>query len=112
MNWALPLTVGNGSFTISPVISYGGVNLVLSQKLLICTAIAKAFLLGVCMNCGFIGGFIFPMLFIGACVGVIAYLQYPLLPLGLTLGCFMAGLFDIITTNSFILYLIPNINNK
>lgn len=92
INYALPLTIGNGNMVFSSIISYGGVNNLLSQRLLICTGFAKVFLLGISMSGGFVGGFVFPLLFIGVIAGVVAHLMFPYLPLGLCVGCFMAGI--------------------
>jgi H+/Cl- antiporter ClcA len=91
VNWVLPATVGNGHLTTPWVLKYGPTGDI-TQKLLISCAFARAFLLAISMNCGFIGGFVFPMLSMGAIAGTVANLQYPELPLGLTVGCFMFAL--------------------
>lgn len=91
INWALPGTVGNGHLTTPWVLKYGP-NEEISQKLLICCGFARAFLLGISMNCGFIGGFVFPMLSMGAIAGVVCSLQYPGLPVAMSVGCFMFAL--------------------
>ncbi len=88
VNWALPATVGNGSMIFSWIIKDGASGIV-SEKLLLCTAFARMFLLGISMNCGFIGGIIFPFLTMGMIAGTVCYLHYPYLPLGLCVGCFM-----------------------
>jgi H+/Cl- antiporter ClcA len=66
-----------------------GAGKVVSEKLLLCTAFARMFLLGVSMNCGFVGGIIFPFLTMGMLAGTICYLHYDFLPLGLCVGTFM-----------------------
>jgi H+/Cl- antiporter ClcA len=91
VNWALPLTVGNGNQTLSAVINYGYQGL-LSQKLLTCTLFSRMFLLAISMNSGFVGGFIFPIIAIGVIAGVVGHQMYPGCPLGLMVGCFMAAL--------------------
>ena len=63
----------------------------LSTHLLICSVFAKMFTLAVSMNCGFVGGIVFPMIAIGSMCGVVAYQQYDYVPIGLCLGCFLAG---------------------
>ena len=114
VNWVLPATVGNGHLTTPWVLAFGPQGKI-PQRMLISCGFARAFLLSVSMNCGFIGGFVFPMLSIGAISGVVANLQYPELvrsatfirfvihlpniisllnvhlrqPVGLTVGCFM-----------------------
>ena len=60
-----------------------------SERLLLCTGFARAYLLAVSMNSGFIGGMIFPYLSMGAIAGVILHRYYPFLPLGYCLSCFM-----------------------
>jgi H+/Cl- antiporter ClcA len=50
------------------------------------------FLLGVSMNCGFIGGIIFPFLTMGYIAGTIMYMNYPYVPQGLCLGTFMISI--------------------
>ncbi len=90
MNWALPATVGNGNMVFSWIIKFGAGKEV-SEKLLLCTAFARMFLLGVSMNCGFIGGIIFPFLTMGIIAGTVCYLHYDYLPLGLCVGTFMVA---------------------
>lgn len=82
------MTVGNGNQTLKSLIRLSPD---LPLDLLMSTAFARMFNLGVSMNCGFIGGFIFPMFTIGVIVGVMAHNQYPDVPLGLTVACFLAG---------------------
>eukprot|EP01035_Chromulina_nebulosa_P017930 gene17930-23552_t len=89
--WALPLTIGNGSMVITSIISYGKQNK-LSKSLLVSSLFAKMFTLGISMNGGFVGGFIFPIITIATMAAVLSHLLYPDIPLGLFLGCFMAGL--------------------
>lgn len=113
VNRALPLTVGNGDMTIARIIYYGNYN-ALDPKLLIATASGKAFVLGISMNGGYIGGtklppniticlvlyltffsfagFVFPMLTIGAMLGVVTNYLYPYVPLVLSTSCFMAAI--------------------
>ncbi len=91
VNWALPLTVGNGNL-IFPFLIKAGLHGDVSQKLLVCTGFARMFLLGVSMNCGFIGGIIFPFLTMGYISGTIMYLNYPYIPQGLCLGTFMISI--------------------
>ena len=90
-NWALPLTVGNGSLTLKAIISFGYQGL-LSDKLILCSIAAKMFTLGVSMNCGFIGGFIFPQIQIATMVGMYMHSHYDYIPVGLCVSCFIAGI--------------------
>lgn len=91
VNWALPATFGNGSLIFDWIIKFGATYDV-SQQLLICTGIARAFLLGISMNCGFVGGIIFPFLTMGLISGSLMYIRYPSCPLGLCIGTFMVSI--------------------
>lgn len=91
VNYALPLTIGNGSMVISSIVGYGAQGY-LSNKLLVCSIVAKMFVLGVSMNGGFVGGFIFPILTIGIMTGVLCHQLFNEVPLGLSVGCFLAAL--------------------
>jgi len=91
VNWALPATVGNGNIIFSWIIKYGQDGQV-SEHLLLCTAFARMFLLGVSMNCGFVGGIIFPYLTMGLICGTLMYTHFPYIPLGLCISCFMISI--------------------
>lgn len=91
VNYALPATVGNGNLIFGWIIKWGSKGYV-SQKLLLCTAFARMFLLGVSMNCGFIGGIIFPFLTMGLIAGTVMYINYSYVPLGLCVGTFIIAL--------------------
>lgn len=41
------------------------------------------------MNCGFVGGIIFPLLTMGMVAGAVMHMNYPGVPLGLCMGSFM-----------------------
>lgn len=108
VNYVLPLTVGSGSMVVSSVVKFGGQKL-LSVHLLLCSAAAKIFLLGVSMNCGFIGGFIFPQIAVAMMSGVICFQLYGEsqgLSLGLCVGCFLSGLPSAIVPMPFTLSLL------
>lgn len=106
VNWALPITLGNGNMIISSIISYGNQGL-LANDLLIYSALAKMFLLGMSMNGGFVGGFIFPIFTISVIAAVICHQVYPAIPLGLALGCFLSGLPASICPMPFTLSALP-----
>lgn len=95
VNWALPATYGNGeqvnSWVVKSEIPGSGVSPIRTD-LLIYTALARMFLLGVSMNCGFIGGIIYPFLSMGTIIGVIAYKMHSEVPLGLFVSSFLVGL--------------------
>jgi H+/Cl- antiporter ClcA len=104
INWALPATVGNGELINAWTIKYGGMcrysttnpdckeQGYVSDHLLICTGFARMVLLGVSMNCGFVGGIVYPFLTMGILAGSIAYRHYPEVPLGLFVSAFMVAL--------------------
>lgn len=117
INYCLPLTVGNGGMVMQAVVKYGhnyvvpakeipeeykpyipaGIDLpefsggVLEPHLLIASAFAKLFVLGVSMNCGFVGGFVFPTILVGTISGVLFYQWQNVVPLGMCLACFIAA---------------------
>ena len=89
VNWALPLTVGNGHLTMGALLQHKDD---LGTGLLLSTGFARMFTLGCSMNCGFVGGFIYPMITIGFIVGIIAHQRYEDdLPIGMTVCCFLAA---------------------
>ena len=118
VNYALPLTLGDGTLVIKQLIQYGHnyastpptlpfplpsdttppptlSHLVnhetISTHLIVASAFAKMFVLGVSLNSGFVGGFVFPTILIGVMTGVVCYQLFPYLPLGLCISCFLAA---------------------
>jgi H+/Cl- antiporter ClcA len=82
--FALPITIGlgtEGMVTVSQQAAEIGI------ALLIVFALAKMLALSGALAFGFIGGPIFPLLFVGTTVGSILYLLFPQLPLALAIGC-------------------------
>ena len=63
----------------------------LGLGLVVVLVIAKMVTMGVSFGSGFIGGPIFPSLFIGGSAGVALNLAIPSLPLGLTFTCMLAA---------------------
>jgi H+/Cl- antiporter ClcA len=59
--------------------------------LLILFALAKLLALGGALSFGFIGGPIFPLLFVGATLGSVINLAFPQIPLGLSVGCMIVA---------------------
>jgi H+/Cl- antiporter ClcA len=91
VNWALPLTCGNGQDLLGVIIK-NGANGSYNVPLLLRTGFARMLLLGVSLNSGFIGGLIFPMLTMASCAGTVMYQYYDYVPLGLCVGGFMIGI--------------------
>jgi H+/Cl- antiporter ClcA len=85
---ALPLTMFTGSDQLKTVLQDAGT---LGLGLLIAVLIAKMLTFAVSQGSGFIGGPIFPSLFIGGTAGVIVHHLVPSVPLGLAFSCLLAA---------------------
>lgn len=94
INVALPGTVGNGSLFIGGFIKYGASTApdAMSTKLILCTGFARMLLLGISMNCGFVGGIIYPFVTMGVLAGCYMYKFYTYLPKLLCIATFMVSL--------------------
>jgi H+/Cl- antiporter ClcA len=87
-NYALPLTIGRGHLVSSALIK-GSTQL--NPRLLRCSIFGRSFTMAVSMNCGFVGGFVMPLISIGLICGVLCHKQYDSIPLGMSLACFIAA---------------------
>jgi len=85
---ALPLTLFTGSSQLNTVVTDAGT---LGLGLVIALLIGKMITFAVSQASGFIGGPIFPALFIGGTAGVVVHQVFPGLPLGLTFTCLLAA---------------------
>ena len=85
---ALPITVGLGTNEIVLVYQHASE---IGVTLLVVFALAKLLALSGALSFGFIGGPIFPLLFVGSTLGTAIHLLFPQLPLGLTVGCMMVA---------------------
>ena len=85
---ALPLTLFTGSDQLKTVLEGAGT---LGLGLLVATLIAKMLTFAVSEASGFIGGPIFPSLFLGGTAGVIVHEVFPSVPLGLAVPCLLAA---------------------
>lgn len=85
---ALPTTIGLGTKEMSTVTEQAAE---IGVILLIVFALAKVLALSGALSFGFIGGPIFPLLFVGSSVGAAINLLFPQLPLGLVLGCMIVA---------------------
>ena len=85
---ALPLTLFTGSAQLKTVLSDAST---LGAGLLAAIVIAKIFTFAVSQASGFIGGPIFPALFIGGTAGVFVHQLIPGVPLGLAFTCVFAA---------------------
>lgn len=84
----LPTTLGLGT-TAMPIITQQAATI--GIILLLVFALAKIVALSGALNFGFIGGPIFPLLFVGCCLGSLINLIFPQIPLGLALGCMIVA---------------------
>lgn len=84
----LPTTIGLGT-TQMPIITQQAAEI--GVLLLIVFALAKLAALSGALNFGFIGGPIFPLLFVGSSLGSAIHLIFPQVPLGLALGCMIVA---------------------
>jgi H+/Cl- antiporter ClcA len=85
---ALPLTLFTGSDQLKTVLKDAGT---LGLGLLAAVLIAKMLTFAVSQASGFVGGPIFPALFIGGTAGVIVHEVIPGVPLGLAFTCLLAA---------------------
>lgn len=85
---ALPITLFLGTAGLSTTTSNAAE---IGVALLILFAFAKLLALSGALSFGFIGGPVFPLLFVGATLGSAINLLFPQIPLGLAVGCMMAA---------------------
>ena len=85
---ALPLTMFTGSAQLKTVLADAGT---LGLGVLIAMLIAKMLTFAVSRQSGFVGGPIFPALFIGGTAGVLVHQVIPGVPLGLAFTCLLAA---------------------
>jgi H+/Cl- antiporter ClcA len=85
---ALPLTMFTGSDQLKTVLSKAGA---LGVGVVIATLLAKMLTFAISQESGFVGGPIFPSLFIGGTAGVVVHLVIPAVPLGLSFTCLLAA---------------------
>lgn len=85
---ALPLTLFTGSDQLGTILDNAGS---LGIWLLVATLLAKMIAFAVSAESGFVGGPIFPILFLGGLSGVIVSVFVPEVPLGLAFSCMLAA---------------------
>jgi H+/Cl- antiporter ClcA len=86
--YLLPLTLFSGSTKLEVVVNEGPA---LGVGLLIATVVAKIITLAASLASGFIGGTVFPMLFIGGTAGMALHAIIPGIPAGLAVPAAMAA---------------------
>lgn len=99
---ALPLTMFNGGDQLKTVLGRAGT---LGVGLLIACLVGKMFTFAVSQGSGFVGGPIFPSLFIGGTAGVIVHEVIPSVPLGLAFTCLLAAVPGALVSAPFALVL-------
>jgi chloride channel protein, CIC family len=85
---ALPLTLFTGSDQLKTVVKDAGT---LGVGLIVALVIAKMLTFAVSQESGFVGGPVFPALFIGGTAGVLVHQVIPGVPLGLAFTCLLAA---------------------
>jgi H+/Cl- antiporter ClcA len=85
---AIPTTVGLGTTEMSVVTQQAAE---IGVILLLVFALAKVLALSGALSFGFIGGPIFPLLFVGSSLGAAVHLIFPQVPLALALGCMIVA---------------------
>ncbi|MCE0764412.1 chloride channel protein [Pseudonocardia kujensis] len=84
----LPMTMFSGGDQLKTMLAGAGT---LGLGLLIVTLVAKMFTFAVSQGSGFVGGPIFPSLFIGGAAGIVVHQVIPGVPLGLAFSCLLAA---------------------
>lgn len=86
--FALPLTATGGSTQLQYVTSNAGT---FSAGLLAAVLVAKMFAVAASEEAGFLGGTVFPMLFIGGIAGLLVSTTIPSIPIPLAVACMIAA---------------------
>jgi H+/Cl- antiporter ClcA len=99
---ALPLTMFTGGGQLATVLKDGRT---LGLGLAIAILLAKMFTCAVSQGSGFVGGPIFPSLFLGGTAGVIVHLAIPSVPLGLAFSCLLPAVLGTLAAAPFAMVL-------
>ena len=95
---ALPLTLFTGSDQLKTVVADAGT---LGLGLLVAILLAKILAFALSMGSGFIGGPIFPALFVGGTAGIAVHEAFHSVPLGLAFTCMFAAVPGALVTAPF-----------
>jgi chloride channel protein, CIC family len=101
---ALPLTMFSGDDQLHSVLDDAGTTLGLG--LLVAILIAKMLTYAVSQGSGFVGGPIFPSLFLGGTAGVIVHRAIPGVPLGLAFTCLLPAVLGTLAAAPFAMVLL------
>ncbi len=99
---AVPLTMFSGGDQLGSVLKHQGT---LGAGLCVAILIAKVFTYAVSQGSGFVGGPIFPALFIGGTAGIIAHQAVPGVPLGLAFSCLLPAVLGSLAAAPFAMVL-------
>jgi H+/Cl- antiporter ClcA len=99
----LPLSMFTGSDQLKDVLDTAGT---LGTGFVAALLVAKILTFAVSQTSGFVGGPIFPALFIGGTAGVLVHQVFPDLPLGLTFTCMLAAVPGALVSAPFALVLL------
>lgn len=99
---ALPLTMFTGNAQLASLLRDART---LGLSLAVAILLAKMLMYGVSQGSGFVGGPIFPSLFIGGAAGVIVHLAIPSLPLGLAFSCLLPAVLGTLAAAPFAMVL-------
>jgi H+/Cl- antiporter ClcA len=86
--FALPLTIASGSSQLATVIDN---NSALAIGFLVFVLLGKMAAVSISLAAGFLGGNVFPMIFVGGTSGVLVHLIFPDIPLVLAVSAMMAA---------------------
>lgn len=100
---ALPLTMFSGTDQLTSVLNGAGS---LGLGLCIAILIAKMLTYAVSQGSGFVGGPLFPSLFIGGTAGVIVHQAIPRVPLGLAFSCLLPAVLGSLAAAPFAMVLL------
>jgi H+/Cl- antiporter ClcA len=86
--FAMPLTLGSGNAQLAALLENP---VPLGVGLLLAVLAVKMIAVVISLSIGFIGGNVFPMIFIGGTAGVIVHLIFPSIPIALAVSALMAA---------------------
>ncbi|MGD0808386.1 MAG: chloride channel protein [Acidimicrobiales bacterium] len=99
---ALPLTMFSGGDQLNSVLKGAST---LGLGLCVAILMAKMLTYAVSQGSGFVGGPIFPLLFIGGTAGVVVHQAIPGVPLGLSFGCLLTAVLGSLAAAPFAMVL-------
>jgi H+/Cl- antiporter ClcA len=99
---ALPLTMFTGSTQLASVLRDART---VGVGMGIAILLAKVLMYGISQGSGFVGGPIFPSLFIGGTAGILVHMAVPSLPLGLVFSCLLTAVLGTLAAAPFAMVL-------